>query len=69
MHVLISAKHSILFGELSYVLANNMNGKLFRIIFNMGIKSCVSYNREQSSFFSSFRGVRQGENLSPSIIS
>ena len=29
------------------------------------IKSCVSYNGEQSSFFSSFRGVRQGENLSP----
>ena len=30
-----------------------------------GIKSCVSYNGEQLSFFSSFRGVRQGENLSP----
>ena len=30
-----------------------------------GIKSCVLYNGEQSSFFSSFRGVRQGENLSP----
>ena len=31
-----------------------------------GIKSCVSYNGEQSSsFFSSFRGVRQGENVSP----
>ena len=30
-----------------------------------GIKSCVSYNGEQSSFFSSFRGVRQGEKLSP----
>ena len=30
-----------------------------------GIKSCVSHNGEQSSFFSSFRGVRQGENLSP----
>ena len=31
-----------------------------------GIKSsCVSYNVEQSSFFSSFRGVRQDENLSP----
>ena len=28
-----------------------------------GIKSCVSYNGEQSSFFSSFRGVRQGKNL------
>ena len=30
-----------------------------------GIKFCVSYNGEQSSFFSSFRGVRQGENLLP----
>ena len=29
------------------------------------IKSCVAYNGEQSSFFSSFRGVRQGEILSP----
>ena len=33
------------------------------IILNMykGIESCVSYNVEQSSFFSSFGGVRQGE--------
>ena len=30
-----------------------------------GIKSRVSYNGEHSSFSSSFRGVRQGENLSP----
>ena len=30
-----------------------------------GIKSCVSHNSEQSDFFQSFRGVRQGENLSP----
>ena len=30
-----------------------------------GTKSCVSYNGEQSSFFSSFRGVRQGEDLTP----
>ena len=46
------------------LLASNINGKCFQIIFNMykGIKSCVSYNGEQSSFFSSFRGVRQGEN-------
>ena len=29
-----------------------------------GIKSCVSYNGEQSSSFSSFRGKRQGEHLS-----
>ena len=30
-----------------------------------GVKSCVSYNGEQSSSFSSFLGVRQDENLSP----
>ena len=49
------------------LLASNINGKCFQIILNMykGIKSCVSYNGEQSSFFSSFRGVRHGENLSP----
>ncbi|MCG7875153.1 MAG: reverse transcriptase family protein [Candidatus Thiodiazotropha endolucinida] len=49
------------------LLGNNINGKIFRVIHNMykNIKSCVSYNGEQSSFFQSFRGVRQGENLSP----
>ena len=30
-----------------------------------GIQSCDLYNGEQSSLSSSFRGVRQGENLSP----
>ena len=29
------------------------------------IKSCVSFNGAQSSLFQSFRGVRQGESLSP----
>ena len=29
------------------------------------IKSCVSYGGEQSAYFNSYRGVRQGENLSP----
>ena len=29
------------------------------------IKSCVSFNGSESSFFQSYRGVRQGENLSP----
>ena len=49
------------------LLANNINGKRVWIIFNIykGMKSCVAYNGEQSSFFSSFRGVRQGENLLP----
>ena len=36
-------------------LANNINGKLFRIVFNMyKDKQCCE---EQSSFFSSFRSV------------
>ena len=30
-----------------------------------GIKSCVSFSGEQSTFFPCLRGVRQGENLSP----
>ena len=49
------------------LLASNINGKCFQIILNTykGIKSCVSYNGEQSSFLSSFRGIRQGKNLSP----
>ena len=49
------------------LLSNYINGKIFRVIDNMykNIKSCVSFNGLQSSFFQSFRGVRQGENLSP----
>ena len=39
----------------------------FALFFNMykGIKSCVSFSGNQSSFFPCLRGVRQGENLSP----
>ncbi|MEW8548549.1 MAG: reverse transcriptase family protein, partial [Candidatus Thiodiazotropha sp.] len=49
------------------LIGNNINGKLFRIIHNMyqNIKSCVSFSGEQSNYFRSFKGVRQGENLSP----
>ena len=48
------------------LLASNINVKCFQIVFDMykGIKSCVSCNGENSSFFSSCLGVRQGENLS-----
>ena len=54
-------------GLWSKLLKNNINGKFFRIILNMynGIKSCVSFNGDQSDFFPCLRGVRQGENLSP----
>lgn len=55
-------------GLWSKLLANNIKGKIFRIVYNMYqgiIKSCVSFNGNQSEFFQSFRGVRQGENLAP----
>ncbi|MES9903304.1 MAG: reverse transcriptase family protein, partial [Sedimenticola sp.] len=49
------------------LITTGINGKLFRIIFNMyqDIKSCVSANNTISPFFKSYCGVRQGENLSP----
>ena len=49
------------------MLSYNINGKLFRLIHNMyqNIKSCISHNGQQSAYFQCFRGVRQGENLSP----
>ena len=54
-------------GLRSKLLKNDINEKFFHIIYNMykEIKSCISFNGNQSSFFQSFRGVRQGENLSP----
>ena len=53
------------------LLSNNINGKIFRIINNMyeDIKSCVMHSGEQSCFFKSQIGVRQGENLSPILFS
>ena len=47
------------------------NGKFFKVIQNLylNIKSCVSQENELSSFFGSYCGVRQGENLSPVIFS
>ena len=53
------------------LLSNNINGKIFRVIHNMyrNIKSCVMYAGDQSCFFQSFKGVRQGENLSPILFS
>ena len=52
------------------LLASNINGKCFQNILNMykGIKSCGLYNVEQSSFFLTFRGIRQDENLSPVLL-
>ena len=45
----------------------NIKGKCLNVIRNMyrNIKSCVQVNGNNSSFFTSNIGVRQGENLSP----
>ena len=49
------------------LLGNNINGKCFKIIYNLyqNIKSCIKYSGKQSAFFLSHRGVRQGKKLSP----
>ena len=53
------------------LLGNSINGKIFRTIYNLyqNIKSCVKYSGNQSGFFQSYCGVRQGENLSPILFS
>ena len=54
-------------GFWSKLIENNINGKFFRIIFNMykRIQSSVSFNWDQSCFFPCLRGMRLGESLSP----
>ena len=49
----------------SKLIKNNINGKFFRKICSMykGIKYCVSFKGDQSSFFPCLREVWQGENL------
>ena len=51
----------------SKLLSNNINGKLFVVIYNLykHAKSCVKSQGNKSSFFNCLTGVRQGENLSP----
>lgn len=53
------------------LLHNSIDGKLFRVIYNLyqNIKSCVTLNGSNSAFFESFIGLRQGENLSPILFS
>ena len=53
------------------LLKSSINGNFLRVIQSLysNIKSCVSLNNEFSPFFGSFRGVRQGENLSPLLLS
>ena len=49
------------------VIANGINGKLLRVIYNMyeSAKSCVKQETMISGLFACNMGVRQGENLSP----
>ena len=54
------------------LLKSKINGKVLEVIKNMynEIKSCVSHLfGSNSPFFTSFAGVRQGENLSPVLFS
>ena len=53
------------------LLQNGIDGKVFKVIFNMysDIKSCVTVLGNNSPFFTSSSGVRQGENLSPLLFS
>ena len=49
------------------ILESNVNGKLFRVIYNMydAAKSCIKVGNNLSEVFHCNIGVRQGENLSP----
>jgi hypothetical protein len=51
--------------------STGISGKILTVIKNMysDIKSCVNANGQTSAFFTSFTGVRQGENLSPILFS
>ena len=59
---------SALWGKL---LENNINGNVFKVIFNMykNAKSCVKNETMISGIFACNMGVRQGENLSPLLFS
>ena len=53
------------------MLFNDINGKMFNIIYNMYqcIKSRIVFNGEISDYFNCNNGLRQGENLSPFLFS
>ena len=53
------------------LLRNEINGKFFNVIYNLyqNIKSCITLNGANSTFFESYVGLRQGENLSPVLFS
>ena len=51
------------------LLKEGIHGKILSVIKNMytEIKSCILLNGVKSEYFNCEKGVRQGENLSPSI--
>jgi sorting nexin-29 len=53
------------------MLLNNINGKMYDVIFNMycNIKSCIVFNNCKSDYFACDNGVRQGDNLLPFLFS
>ena len=53
------------------LIKHGINGKVLAVIKNMyeQARSCVRANGENSEFFNSYKGVRQGENLSPILFS
>ena len=51
------------------LLGNGINGKLSKIIYNMYQNIKSFHSGQQSNFFHSHCGVRQGENLSPVLFS
>ena len=53
------------------LLSTHVDGKFLRVLQNMysNIKSCVTVAGEDSPFFFSNRGVRQGDNISPVLFS
>ena len=58
-------------GLWSQLIKTEIDGKFLRIIRNIyqGIKSCISLNGQNSNFFYSNTGLRQGERLSPLLFS
>ena len=69
VHSLISAKCLILCGL--KLIKNGVNGFFFRTVYSLyqNIKLCIVFSGSQSSFFQSYCGVHQGENLSPTLFS
>ena len=53
------------------LIQNGINGKCFQVIYILyqGIKSCVSSHTTVTGYFSCCVGVRQGEHLSPLLLS